>query len=499
VMPKTIQGNAHAFDVPLTPLDSQITLSPQSVCPGPYDVMRRQEFHDTKYRRVTYTAVATSRYQDYFPQTVGSFTQQSAPQTIDILSSARPAAPKVLYVIPSFDWQTSGSGSSTTRKRLTGLRVYLDRPWFSSGDGELLGVVLWPNPYCPPPPVLGPSPCTTPPLPPIPKGLGGNQGQGNQGGGGTTNQFLKSRTVRWIPSPAAQKMVQRPVNPGGGGKPGQVNVPIDVPPAMQKYVTQWGLDPVWLSNPVADVPAMGDFKNAVASDTCLTIDELQGVSSTGQKFPYPSVQYDDAYRVCVVGFPVSYDPIRQLWFCDIAIDPQASYFPFIRLALARFQPNSLSGWTQYIDNGSMLQQSDHLDCCLSHVVQADFVQITPNRTLSLAPIAGSNSLHVTLAGITYSASSALPTAQNSLVEVSLETQPNGSSEDAGWSPVGNSQQLLKFIQNPPNAIWQGQVNLPAVRGSQQFRLVIKEYERLMADANSDIPATRLVYADAVVI
>ena len=38
----------------------------------------------------------------------------------------------------------STSGTSQTVTRLgNGLRVWLDRPWFSSGDGELLGVVLF--------------------------------------------------------------------------------------------------------------------------------------------------------------------------------------------------------------------------------------------------------------------------------------------------------------------------------------------------------------------
>ena len=61
---------------------------------------------------------------------------------LDILSSAQPEAPKVLYVIPTFKWETSPQGH---RRVGGGLRVYLDRPWYSSGDGEQLAVVLYPN------------------------------------------------------------------------------------------------------------------------------------------------------------------------------------------------------------------------------------------------------------------------------------------------------------------------------------------------------------------
>jgi hypothetical protein len=50
----------------------------------------------------------------------------------------------VVYVLPTFGWERQ---TATNLKRSIrfggGLRVYLHRPWFSSGDGELLGVALW--------------------------------------------------------------------------------------------------------------------------------------------------------------------------------------------------------------------------------------------------------------------------------------------------------------------------------------------------------------------
>ena len=54
---------------------------------------------------------------------------------------------------------------------------------------------------------------------------------------------------------------------------------------------------------------------------------------------------------------VFYDEQRQLWYCDIEVTWGASYFPFIRLALARYQPDALD--------------SAHL----SHVVLADFMPL----------------------------------------------------------------------------------------------------------------------------
>jgi hypothetical protein len=72
-------------------------------------------------------------------------TISGQPFSVQILSSARPKAPKVVRVAPawstnSFGWPDLGGG--LTYQRVGGfVRVYLERPWFSSGAGELLGVV----------------------------------------------------------------------------------------------------------------------------------------------------------------------------------------------------------------------------------------------------------------------------------------------------------------------------------------------------------------------
>lgn len=49
----------------------------------------------------------------------------------------------MLYVLPTFGWSNKTEGTWSFSARGGGLRVCLDRPWFSSGAGELLGVVLW--------------------------------------------------------------------------------------------------------------------------------------------------------------------------------------------------------------------------------------------------------------------------------------------------------------------------------------------------------------------
>jgi hypothetical protein len=105
----------------------------------------RHQLGDTQHHRVTYTAVATSRFQEYFAADVAmGFTRTSDPVMVDVPASAPPLAPEIIYVVPTFGWQRQIDTNLMRSVRFGGgLRVYLDRPWFSSGEGELLGVSLW--------------------------------------------------------------------------------------------------------------------------------------------------------------------------------------------------------------------------------------------------------------------------------------------------------------------------------------------------------------------
>jgi hypothetical protein len=153
----------------------------------------RHEFGDHKFRLVNYRLRATSRFAEYLPASIRAdaanmirlgavyaghsltlppnYTAQypdptalppaplppdpelGAPLLLNVLpaqagsivpASRRPDAPKIAYVVPTFRWVETGSdlvNGVISIRRGNGLRVYLERPWFSSGEGELLGVV----------------------------------------------------------------------------------------------------------------------------------------------------------------------------------------------------------------------------------------------------------------------------------------------------------------------------------------------------------------------
>ncbi|MER7735662.1 hypothetical protein ABTX80_32735 [Streptomyces erythrochromogenes] len=74
-------------------------------------------------------------------------TRAGATVTRHVPATARPSAPAVHSVVPAFQWERGTAGAALTSTRLDGVvRVYLQRPWYDSGEGEMLAVrVLGPG------------------------------------------------------------------------------------------------------------------------------------------------------------------------------------------------------------------------------------------------------------------------------------------------------------------------------------------------------------------
>jgi hypothetical protein len=368
-------------------------------------------FGDTKFHEVRYTPVATTRFREYFPEPDRSDTSKTtlegaASAPVVILNSARPDSPKVLYVVPTFGWTEKSTGVNTKERTRHGggLRVYLDRPWYSSGAGELLGVI-----------------------------------------------FLENKTFT------------------------------DLDEQTKAVVTQWGADPIWLSGPATAAANLLNFKGHVAKGDGLTLVE-----------PAPLVS--------VAGFAVEFDPVRKLWFSDIELNVGATYTPFVRLALARFQPNSVN------------------DAHLSRVVRAEFAQLAPDRTASVAtqPTATGAKINILVTGGTYRQSSLTNIMAShdevfggkesgrvghAEIDVLLQKRnPSlGSDPHLGWDTIFTT----RLEQNPQKlGEWKGEVELMQPLASGEFRVLLQEYEWYRPDyqpeeAQHDItPVQRIVYADA---
>lgn len=297
-------------------------------------------------------------------------------------SSARPDAPVPQYVIPTFGWELQRpstdpivSGDALSKRLGNGLRVYLDRPWWSSGAHEKLAVVLL--------------------------------------NGATLTDDLRP------------------------------------------YVTTWGMDPVYHSTPVTpDLPLQTSFPRRSSTPAAVSLAERAGV------------------LVRVAPHEVAYDLARQLWYCDIELSAGTSYFPFVRLALARYQPESLPG--------------THL----SPVALTDFAQLAPDRWLSLGYV-GDFDVRITVLGHSYFATAG-SSVRYGKVQATLERLDPNIPGDLGWV----SAVELDLSEGLPaiggRASWIGTVHLPVARGSERMRIVVREYDRFSG-------GERLVFTDAVEI
>lgn len=384
----------------------------------------QHEFRDTKHRQVTYRLSAAPRYAEYYRhplQAVPGTTFQAT-----ICSSAAPAKPEIVYVMPTFRWERTDCKDEILSVRWGGgIRVYLARPWFSSGDGELLGAIVWPGP----------------------------------------DDAPKQRQGFWR-----------------GGRPASL------PDLLAPVVSRWGMDPIWASQP-PQVLTVHDFKNVAVVDGKLMV--RHGISLA------PSDQHGTTpFRVSVAGFQPAFDADRQLWFCDIEMDPTGSYFPFVRLALARFQWHSLPGVE------------------ISPVVQADFLQLAPDRWASLQWLDRCRGkIRLAVYGFTYDGSQLGP--GGSEVSISIQEQAreiDGADHDMGWLPVpgpwpGHQPTLTLSPADFRNGmtIWATDFTLSRWHTHRQ-RILIEEYESHYADDrdNPHDPAAtkryrRLVYADALEI
>jgi len=253
--------------------------------------------------------------------------------------------------------------------------------------------------------------------------------------------------------------------------------PAAYPPSddVRPRVTHWGADPAF------DAPALAGAPSPAAFPAGL---------------PAVDGQINGVGAVVLVPHAVSFDADRGVCICDIPIDPGDAYAPFVRLAVVRYQLNSLPGLET------------------SHTVQVPFVQVLPERrvTLTLPAPGAPDTFTVRVEGVTYSSSGAKrpPDPSNlgdathivtdiegidpvpPLVEVIVQERLAGTSDEAGWVPTldpavtvtADSTVSGADLQGAPpgTPLWTGRVVLPASRRPGQFRILVTEHELLDSDA-----------------
>lgn len=519
----------HVADFQLEPTEARALIArtggPAGGPVGPRHQVRH-EFGDTRHRYVKYTPTATTRFREYFPPEITRVaelvTTVGEPLTVDVFSSARPAAPEVRYIVPTWEWQTetlrAGSDFGVRRVRTGGgLRVYLGRPWFSSGPDELLGVVLNIQPW-----ITWHNDVTA--------GVNGSiearaqadawaqsvlahAGVSVSGRTSVVSQVLKtlgtpstrrtaSATGRLRARNADERFLLKARSALAKARTDEAKrvralpsaaldtakfasyLPLYVQtgPAGRKFTSTWGADPVFAGAPVAPGPFIHQFPLRVAVGHALELAEVAG------------------QKVTVIGHQPQYDAGRRLWYCDLQVDAGAAYTPMVQLALARYQPHSVAGVE------------------LSSVVKADFAQLLPRREATFIVTPDGSAVLVTLAGpigVPQHAIS-LPNIASRvnasrLVQAWVERLPADAATDLDWATVGSKvtlqvQLTLKQAkqQRHDDIQWAGAVAVPDRAAGERWRVRVVEYELHRADtlgATGIAPMRmrdhRLVYSDTV--
>ena len=415
----------------------------------------RHQFPDTKHRKVTYRFRATTRFREYFAPDLltpdpadpldDGRSVVSETITIDIPSSARPATPVVHSVIPLFRWERGTEPEqpmSRRHVRRAGVRIYLERPWYSSGEGELLAVLLAPasgDDFGPPPE--------------------------DQSG------------FPWV-----SKVGSDPV----------------------WHAAEWAkrpLQPMMLDNLVA----LGGFEDRHDPARPVRMDREVVLPTQNGSF---SVQ--------AVGYEPQYNAERKLWYVDVALDPAHTMWTFVRLAVARYQPSSVAG------------------CHLSMPVRCNFVQLPPERTVSVSRTDESH-VRVVLSGATGTrrfsgremSTYAQLVTEHRVVVARLQKRNPLVDSDLGWTTVATQQLPIRSSDMKANAaVWTGELDAgerivlrrpldvatPSPGSPRStWRVTIEEWERFPGDPPSPTEAApgiaapppiweqRLVFADEVML
>jgi hypothetical protein len=241
-------------------------------------------------------------------------------------------------------------------------------------------------------------------------------------------------------------------------------------PPEQGRLSQIAGDPMVEAAAVVNDLTSSDFIGARSEHANL----MQVVGKSGTPAG-PAADSGFAYDyVSASTFDVGWDPEKELIYADLVLRRRSGYRPFVRLALARFQPDSIEG------------------AHLSTTTLADFIQLSPERTLSIVRRNGEVSLRLVGPFPRQSGASRVRTLLLAIVE-----KGSGASRDREWSETARSAfQLQHSTADLETSAWTASLPEDRLSGARS-RIVIEEWEAWTDPATRQPTAGRLVYSDAV--
>jgi hypothetical protein len=458
------------FHVAAIDVDRGVTAASKAVAAGEaadfFDITRDEagrrrnlfyEFGDTAAHRLSLRLVATSRFVREFKELPGQrsdrFEQVSRgeipgnadvdaapPAYVWLPATERPPKPEIDHI----GWVTaerSEDPGDRTRKisNICYPRVYLARPWYVSGEDELVAVILAPA-ETPPSADPGYDPATAP-----------------------------SSYFDPLPASSVTREDAAFMN-------GTFDDPAVSP--VSEIVTRWGRDPT--TTAITDTNALW---------TLVPPQAFRGHVGRRAKLPLPwhekpSQPPPALSNVSVVLYRPSFDQHTGSWYVDIAMEAMsvagsAPHMPFVRLALARFQPHALKGLE------------------LSEPVILNPIQLRARRTMT-AEIEG-QSVEVSVQGNAYQHRAPFARDESALKDHILprmnavlrrKTRAAGGGSVASFDEKGESLRMhqIKPVPNSADAnslTWKWAFQLPAGSTPQDYTVRFDEVELHIPDSVLD--------------
>lgn len=237
--------------------------------------------------------------------------QENLSDAVEIFLPAtiRPAKPDAKAPIPLLDVSTDapkdakGLGARLWHRRAATLRIPLGREWYSSGEDEQVGLVLWP-------PQLGGQSGTKVKIPPRYSG--------------------DKRRVVDLAAMGTECLMFADEDLGPGGA----------------FVSRRGSDPVRggrETEPVLRPAAIADLFRTESDIRCaefvpdvqMPLDAETAEEQGADAAPLPPM------RVGLALYRPRFDPEREEWFIDVTLDPAEAPDGFVRFGLVRYQPHAV--------------------------------------------------------------------------------------------------------------------------------------------------------------
>lgn len=278
-------------------------------------------------------------YDDTADKKLGQFDHEKLDikgslKTMWIPATIAPAKPQVHAILPSYaitrrapkeDGQSEPMVRSWAYCRSPRLRILLDRPWFSSGEGERLGLVVWP-------PQLREIAATDQGIPQLAKGE-------------VPRSVLHDGALPSAGAMSLAEFLDEDLGPGG------------------KFTTRWGADPIRSNTgplgpfvpreafvdlrPKNDPSEVGYVPSIAIPLVDLRAEDDERIKNQAGAGTPAAKDADqkahDTLTASLITYEPRFDVESEKWFVDVAINADRVFEPFVRFGLVRYQANALDG------------------------------------------------------------------------------------------------------------------------------------------------------------